>query len=78
MATSMLSTKGQIVIPADVRADMQIEPGSRVEFVRTDEGWLMKPATRPITALKGFLRHAKPVSIDEMNRAIRRRASASR
>ena len=76
MTTSTVSSKGQIVIPAAVRADMAVEPGSRVAFVKTDEGWLLKAATRPITTLKGLVpKPAKPVSIEDMSRAIRAHAS---
>ena len=75
MSASVVSTKGQIVIPARVRADLGIETGSRVEFVKSDEGWLIKPATLPVTALRGVLeKPRKPVSVEDMNRAIRRRA----
>jgi AbrB family looped-hinge helix DNA binding protein len=75
MATSTVSSKGQIVIPAEVRAAMGVEAGSRIEFVRTDDGWLIKPSTLPVTALKGLLaKPRRPVSIDDMNRAIKRRA----
>ncbi|HEX6020164.1 MAG TPA: AbrB/MazE/SpoVT family DNA-binding domain-containing protein [Burkholderiaceae bacterium] len=76
MSTSTVSSKGQVVIPAEVRADMKVEAGTRVEFVKTADGWLIKPATRPVTALKGLLgKRAKPVTVDEMNRAIRARAA---
>ncbi len=76
MSTSTVSSKGQIVIPAAVRADMGAQPGTRVAFVKTEEGWLLKPATRPITALKGIVpKPPKPVSIDDMNRAIAAAAS---
>jgi AbrB family looped-hinge helix DNA binding protein len=79
MSTSTVSTKGQVVIPADVRADLGIDAGTRVEFVKTEEGWLLKPATRPVTALKGMLgARAKPASVEEMNRAIRARAARRR
>jgi antitoxin PrlF len=75
MSASTVSTKGQIVIPADVRAEMGVRAGSRVEFVRTDQGWLLKPATSPISALKGIVKKPrKHVTIDDMNNAIRRRA----
>jgi AbrB family looped-hinge helix DNA binding protein len=80
MSTSTVSTKGQVVIPADVRADLKIDAGTRVEFVKTAEGWLLKPATLPVTALKGLLAgaRAKPATVDEMNRAIRARAARGR
>lgn len=76
MSASVVSTKGQIVIPAQVRNELGVKPGSRIEFVRTDEGWLIKAATLPVTVLKGILnKPRKPVSIEEMNRAIRHRAA---
>lgn len=75
MSASVVSTKGQIVIPAQIRAELGVKAGSRVEFVRTDEGWLIKPATLPVTALKGILKKPqKPISVEDMNLAIRRRA----
>ena len=76
MTTSTVSSKGQIVIPAAVRAEMGVEAGTRVAFVKTERGWLLKPATRPITALKGMVpKPLKPVSIEDMNRAIASAAS---
>jgi AbrB family looped-hinge helix DNA binding protein len=75
MATVIVSTHGRVVIPAHVRTEMGVEAGSRIEFVKTSDGWLIKPATLPLTALKGILaKRRKPVSVDDMNRAIRRRA----
>ena len=76
MSTSTVSSKGQIVIPAAIRAEMGAEPGTRVAFVRTAQGWLLKPATRPITALKGIVpKPPKPVSVEDMNLAIASAAS---
>ena len=75
MTAAIVSTKGQVVIPARIRAELGVEAGSRIEFVRTAEGWLIKPATLPVTALKGVLaRPRKAVSVEDMNRAIRRKA----
>ena len=74
MVTSIVSSKGQVVIPAEVRSDMQVEQGARVEFVKTRDGWLLKPATQPVTILKGMIaKPKKPVSVEDMNRAITRR-----
>ena len=76
MNTSTVSSKGQIVIPSAVRADMAVQAGTRVEFVKTSEGWLLKAATRPIAALKGIIpKPAKPVSVEVMNRVIKSHAS---
>jgi AbrB family looped-hinge helix DNA binding protein len=79
MSTSTVSTKGQVVIPADVRADLNVDAGTRVEFVKTAEGWLIKPASRPVTALKGMLgTRAVPATLEDMNRAVRARATRRR
>lgn len=75
MATSTVSTKGQIVIPAAVREDLGLEAGSRVEFLKTSDGYLLKPATGSISDLKGILgKPRKPVSVEMMREAVRRRA----
>jgi hypothetical protein len=50
-----------------------------VEFVETEKGqFAIVPADTPVQHLKGIIQKpAKPVSIDEMNAAIARRASQS-
>ena len=76
MTTSTISSKGQIVISAAVRSDMQAEAGMPVEFVKVAEGWLLKAASKPVTSLKSMV--AKPrqrVSVEDMNRSIRARAA---
>ena len=76
MSTSIISSKGPIVIPAAVRSDMQAEAGLRVVFVKVAEGWLLKPASRPVTSLKGMVALPKrSVSIEDMNRSIRSHAA---
>jgi antitoxin PrlF len=69
MSTATLTTKGQITIPAAVRASLGLETGSRVEFVEAANGqYLIVAATQPVQALKGLLR--KPdaaVTIAQMN-----------
>ncbi|MCC6764665.1 MAG: AbrB/MazE/SpoVT family DNA-binding domain-containing protein [Deltaproteobacteria bacterium] len=75
MATATVSTKGQIVIPAPVREELGLGAGSRVEFVKTADGYLLKAATGSITALKGILgKPGKPVTVEMMTEAARRRA----
>jgi antitoxin PrlF len=76
MTTSTISSKGQIVIPAAVRSDMQAEAGMRVEFVKVAEGWLLKAAILPVTSLKNMVERPKQrVSVEDMNRSIRSRAT---
>lgn len=81
MATATLTSKGQITIPRQVRTALGIDAGDRVEFVEMAKGqFAMIAATRSVRELKGLFRgkRSKPVSIEEMNSAIAKRASMSR
>ncbi|WP_373061033.1 AbrB/MazE/SpoVT family DNA-binding domain-containing protein [Gemmatimonas sp.] len=74
MSTATVTSKGQITIPADVRRRLGLESGDRVEFVEVDGGFAIKPASDDVRVLKGLLRKpATPVSISQMNAAIRAR-----
>lgn len=44
MAAATLTEKGQIVIPADIRARYELTPGTQVEFV--DEGGVIRLLVR--------------------------------
>jgi antitoxin PrlF len=81
MAAATVTSKGQITIPARVRAALGLEAGDRVEFVEQEKGrFAIVAATRSVRELKGMFqgKRSKPVSIEEMNAAIARRASDSR
>jgi antitoxin PrlF len=81
MAIATLTSKGQITIPSQVRHALGLETGDRVEFVEQEKGqFVIIPATRSIQELKGLFqgKRSKPVSIEEMNAAIAKRASGSR
>lgn len=80
MTTASITSKGQITIPVAVREAMNVGAGDRVEFVQIEPGrYEFVAATRPITALKGmFKRPAKPVSIKQMNAAIRSAGASAR
>lgn len=80
MTTASITSKGQITIPVTVREAMNVGAGDRVEFVQIEPGrYEFVAATRPITALKGmFKRPAKPVSIKQMNAAIRTAGASAR
>ena len=72
MSAATLSSKGQITIPAKVRASMGVDTGDRIEFIEMDDGtFTIMAATRSVKELKGMIRKpAKPVSIEAMNAAI--------
>jgi len=80
MTTATLTSKGQITIPAQVRNDLKVEAGDRVEFVQIAPGrYEFVAATQDVSDLKGmFGRPTRNVSIDEMNMAIAKRGAAAR
>lgn len=80
MATSTVTSKGQITIPAAVREAMQVRTGDRVEFVEIEPGrYEFVAATRPVTTLKGmFGKPRKSVTIEQMNAAIAAAAGATK
>jgi AbrB family looped-hinge helix DNA binding protein len=80
MATATLTSKGQITIPVDVRNDLKVDAGDRVEFVQIAPGrYEFVAATHNVTELKGMFGTAtKTVSIEAMNRVIAERGAAAR
>ncbi|NMM26229.1 MAG: AbrB/MazE/SpoVT family DNA-binding domain-containing protein [Glaciimonas sp.] len=80
MTTATVTSKGQVTIPAPVRAALGLESGSRIEFVQTEKGkYLIVPATSSVHNLKGMLRKpVKPVSIEDMNQAIATQGAKAR
>lgn len=72
MATATMTSKGQITVPASVRAALGVDAGDRLEFVQVSSGrFELVASTKPVTALKGLIR--KPivqVTVEAMNAAI--------
>ena len=79
MTTAMLTSKGQITIPANVRHDLKVDAGDRVEFILIAPGrYEFVAATHSVTELKGmFGKPTKKISIDDMNKAIAQRGAAA-
>jgi antitoxin PrlF len=81
LTTATMTSKGQVTIPKPVRAALGIDSGDRIEFVEVEKGqFAIVAATRSVKELSGLFkgRRSKPVTIEEMNAAIARRASESR
>ena len=64
--TSTNSNKGQVMIPRKSRERLHPETGDRKEFLVDANGRV----TQDITRLKGMIQAERPVSIEEMTRAI--------
>jgi AbrB family looped-hinge helix DNA binding protein len=75
MPTSTLTSKGQTTIPREIRDHLHLRPGDRLEFVLEEDGRVvLLPATVDAGELAGMLKApSRPVSVEEMNRAVRRR-----
>ncbi|MFZ0243053.1 MAG: AbrB/MazE/SpoVT family DNA-binding domain-containing protein [Desulfobacterales bacterium] len=76
MPTATVTSKGQIVIPKPIRDRLGLKPGDTIDFIVVENGdVLIRPAVSDVRALKGLLHRPghRPVSVEEMNRAIRSR-----
>lgn len=80
MATAIVTSKGQVTIPATVRLALSLDVGSRIEFVELGDGrFAIVPVNSPVQALKGLLRKPKQgVSIEAMEQAIAKQGAKAR
>ena len=79
MPSSTLTSKGQVTIPKAVRDQLKLHPGDRLDFlVQQDGKMVVRKASISLKEIEGILHRAdvKPVSVEEMNRAIRKRFGA--
>jgi AbrB family looped-hinge helix DNA binding protein len=77
MPSAVLTSKGQITIPKAVRDALGVESGDRVDFVETGKGvFEVVAAAKDVRELKGVIgKPRRPVSVDDMRKAVARRAS---
>jgi AbrB family looped-hinge helix DNA binding protein len=73
--TARMSSKGQIVLPAKLRAAHQWESGTEFRITETAEGILLAPlsgrAETTLDEVAGCLHYAgPPVSVEDMHRGI--------
>lgn len=72
--SATVSSKGQIVIPADVRKRLGLVQGSVLRFQMDDEGVKLLPAAGDVRKLKGRIQApAQAVSLDDMEATIQQR-----
>jgi AbrB family looped-hinge helix DNA binding protein len=75
MPSSTLTSKGQITIPKEVREQLRLQTGSRIDFVIESPGRvILRPLNRDFHSLRGSVKSDRkvPASIEEMNEAIAR------
>lgn len=77
MSTTVLSTKGQVILPKGIRDEKNWSPGARLVVESTPEGVLLRPERQfPATKfedVRGCLsgKVKKALSLEEMNSALR-------
>lgn len=74
---SAITVKGQATIPKAVREHLGLKTGDRVKFFFHPDGSVVLLPKLPAAALRGILksRRQRPVTIDEMTKAIAEGAS---
>jgi antitoxin PrlF len=73
MPTATLTSKGQVTLPKEVRQNLHLQAGSRVDFIIEPSGRvIVQPLDADFRSLRGMIRlkRKRPVSIEEMNEAI--------
>ncbi len=58
-----VSSKGQITLPAAMRASLGLVEGSKVKFICGDKEAILKPEL-PVSAYRGILRHLGNINTD--------------
>ena len=77
MDTSILTSKGQFTIPVDLRRELQLHAGDKLNCFIEDNRLVVIPAKGSIKNLKGCIpKPGKPVSLEAMDKAVRSRAAA--
>ncbi len=75
MSTALISSKGQLTIPAAVRAELHVAAGDRIEFVKIAEGrFEILAFNQDIKQLRGLVKPSRVISLDEMDAAIQGRS----
>lgn len=76
MASSTLTSKGQMTLPKEVRKRFNLKAGDKLDVVVEEERIVLIPATLHLDDLASLLpRPKKSASLDDMDRAIRKRAA---
>lgn len=77
MSTSTVTSKGQITLPKDVRRELGLGVGDKVDFVAVDGGFKLVPLKTDVRTLKGKFagRVERPVTLEEMDEAIAQSAA---
>jgi len=82
MATATITSKGQITLPKEVRDKLHLTAGEKVDFRVNEESRtaVLVPLNKSIDDVFGALKSRRkviPVTVEEMNTAIRKKFSGA-
>jgi AbrB family looped-hinge helix DNA binding protein len=78
MASATITTKGQVTIPKEIRDYLNLDTGSKVDFVIDENGIVtLIPLNVPVQSLSGILHRPgmKTATLEEMEIAIKEGSS---
>ena len=79
MSTARLTSKGQLVIPKEIREYMHLQLGDRLDFIIQDNGdVVIRLMVTDVCELKGILKVSgrQPLSVAAMDEVSRKRVRA--
>jgi AbrB family looped-hinge helix DNA binding protein len=68
--TSSVTSKGQVTIPAELRAKLGIQPGDRVGFLEENGRIVLQRQETAISSVFGMIKAKRGVSQEEMDAAV--------
>lgn len=67
MPAATMTSKGQVTIPKEIREELGLEAGTRLRFVRTSQGYVLKRASNSVMRLAGSVKYdGPPLSLEEI------------
>lgn len=76
MATTTMSSKGQIVVPKSLRESLDWPPGAKLKIEKTEKGFsverLEEFPSRSIEEVLGMFKIDRPISDAEIDNSLRR------
>jgi len=77
MALATLTTKGQVTIPKKIRESLKLQTGDKIEIIVTENSReaIIRPISKKVDDIfcKLYRPGRKPVTMQQMNNAIRNR-----
>ena len=72
MSSATMTSKGQVTIPKEVRDDLGLDAGTKLDFVKVGpKEYRLRPKNLSVEDLFGILQYdGPPMTIEEMNEAI--------